>query len=235
MKLPLALVCALLSLTLHAQEIRDVEYATGLRLAAHVPEGEGPFPIAVIIRGGNDAPLLTALSGTSFTSFAIDVRPPKMGFAASTADVHEAIRWIRRNAATYKGDPRRIALIGESSGGIVALVAAGRAAAETKVNAVVAYYTPADLAYIAREGSVPPFVRESWGVGEHENLSAWQREWSPVTYAGRMPPALLIHGSADTRLPRAFAKAGVPHEVIPPDADHEKKVIAWLARHLATP
>jgi alpha-L-fucosidase 2 len=160
---------------------------------------------------------------------------------------------VKANAAKYKGDPRRVALIGESSGGILALLAAGRATDDAAVQAVVAFYTPADLSYIVRDGDVPPMVREYWGIGADEELTAWQREWSPSTYARRMPPVLLIHGTADTKVPfdnalrleKALQAAKVPVEVISiKDGDHgmgswasgyQEAMGSWLRRVLGVP
>jgi acetyl esterase len=257
-------ILLLSTLQISAQVIRDVEYAApdgrSLKLDVNVPAGSGPFPIAIIVHGGGNkgdkqsfvTPLFGPLSAASFTWFTIDFRPSSAGFAAAIADVDQAIRWIKLNAAKYKGDPRRVALIGESSGGILALVTAGRATQETRVNAVVAFYTPADLSYIVRDGNVPKLVRDYWGISPDQDLAAWQKEWSPISYARRgMSPVLLIHGSADTKVPfanslkleKALKEAGVPCELIAiKDGDHgmgswetvdssyKNKMIVWLKK-----
>lgn len=249
-----------------AQALYDVEYAapggTSLKLDVHVPDGRGLFPIAILIHGGGNkgdkqsyvTPLFSPLSAASFTWFSINYRPAKMGYRASITDVEQAIHWIKANAAKYKGDKRRVALIGESSGGILALVAAGRATADRKVNAVVAFYTPADLSYVVRDGNVPQVVRDYWGITKGEDLLAWQREWSPITYARTaMSPLLLIHGTADSKVPfenslrleKAWKEAGVPCKLLPiKDGDHgmeswekvdpsyKNKMIAWLKKTL---
>ena len=249
-----------------AQEIHNVEYAapggSRLKLDVHVPEGEGAFPIAILVHGGGNkgdkqsyvAPLFAPLGDASFTWFTIDYRPAKAGYPASIADVGQAIRWIKANAAKYKGDKQRVALIGESSGGILALVAAGRATADIKVDAVVAFYTPADLSYVVRDGNIPQVVRDYWGIRKDEDLAAWRREWSPITYArAGMPPVLLVHGTADPKVPfenslrleKAFKEAGVACELIAVkggdhgmeswegvDPSYKEKMIAWLKKTL---
>lgn len=267
---PLSLVAliilVLVAVQVFAQVTYNVEYAApggnSLKLDVHVPERKGTFPIAILIHGGGNkgdkqsyvTPLFSSLSAASFTWFTIDYRPAKAGYAASIADVEQAIHWIKANAAKYKGDRRRVALIGESSGGILALVTAGRATAGMKVNAVVAFYTPADLSYVVGDGNVPQVVRDYWGITEGENLRDWQREWSPTTYARTgMPPVLLIHGTADPKVPfenslrleKALKEAGVSCELLPiKDGDHgmgswekvdpsyKNKMIAWLRKTL---
>ena len=259
-------IAALFASELPAREIRDVEYAApggvSLKLDVSVPEGKGTFPIAILVHGGGNKgdkrsyiePLFSPFTKAAFTWFTIDYRPARAGFAASIADVEQAIRWVKRNARRYKGDTRRIALIGESSGGILALVTAGRAIRATSVHAVAAFYTPADLSYIVRDGNVPPLVREYWGIGAASDLAQWQREWSPSTYARRgMPPVLLLHGTADSKVPfsnsltleRAFKDAGVACELVTVergdhgmvswdhvDPSYKEKMIVWLEKTL---
>lgn len=261
-------ILALIPFQVCAQEIHNLEYAapegTSLKLDVHVPDGKGPFPIAILIHGGGNkgdkqsyvTPLFSPLSAASFTWFTIDYRPAKAGYAAAIADVSQAIRWIKANAAKYKSDQRRVALIGESSGGILALVAAGRATTDTKVNAVVAFYTPADLSYVVRDGNIPQVVRDFWGITKDENLAAWQRDWSPISYArAGMSPVLLIHGTADSKVPfenslrleKAWKEAGLACELLAiKDGDHgmgswekadpsyKKQMIAWLRKTLRT-
>jgi acetyl esterase len=250
----------------YAQEIRDVEYAApngiSLKLDVYVPDGDGIFPIAILIHGGGNkgdkqsyvTPLFSPLTAAEFTWFTIDYRPAQAGYPASIADVEEAIRWIKSNAAKYKGDKGRVALIGESSGGILALVAAGRAKKDSTVNAVVAFYTPADLSYVVRDGNVPQLVRDYWGITAGQDLAAWQKEWSPITYARPgVPPVLLIHGTADPKVPfenslrlqRAWKEARSACELLAiKDGDHgmgswetidpsyKEKMIAWLKKTL---
>ena len=143
-----------------------------LKLDAHIPEGTGPFPIVIIKHGGGNkddkqsyvTPLFSPLSTASFTWFTIDYRPVKTGYAATIADVMKAIYWIKSNAAKCKGDKQWIALVGESSGGILTLVTAGRLLPEVQVQAIVAFYTPADIRYVLKDGNMSLLARIYWGV-----------------------------------------------------------------------
>lgn len=66
--LTLALAVATLPLAA-AEQTRDIEYArvqgTALHLDAAVPDGDGPFPIAILIHGGAGARGTSGAKGTS--------------------------------------------------------------------------------------------------------------------------------------------------------------------------
>ena len=252
-----------------AELIRDVEYAktdgVSLKLDVNVPEGKGPFPIAILVHGGgftnltkqqSITPLFPVLTDAKFTWFTIDYR----GLLASTypvwvEDVERSIRWVKTHAAEYKGDPDRVALIGESFGGYLVCLAAGRATKETKVNAVVVCYGPfSDLEALAKKGSIPPTAKKMYGIQKDENATKILREASVLTYLKPgLPPILLIHGTADEKVPYAgsvgaqkrLAAAGVsceliavtnaPHGMINWDAfdqSYKARMIEWLERTL---
>lgn len=103
-------------------------------------------------------------------------------------DVKAAIRWTRANAGRLGIDPARIAIVGYSAGGHLALTAAGtqnrqelegnggNAGVGTQVAACVAYYPVA-------EGGPPSAA-------------------APTTYvAESFAPTVLFHGVADTTVP----------------------------------
>src|ERR1700748_2797265 len=73
--------------TAPAELIRDVEYArpegVSLKLDVNVPEGKGPFPIAILVHGGGFTnvdkqqfitPLFAPLTAAKFTWFTINYR-----------------------------------------------------------------------------------------------------------------------------------------------------------------
>src|SRR5712671_3540387 len=122
-----------------ALEQNDVEFSkpggVSLTLDIKVPEGNGPFPAAIIVHGGSFShgnkrtyvtPLFDVLSNAGFAWFTINYRmAPDYQFPAAVEDVENAVRWVKSNAPKYHVDARRIALIGESAGGY--LVAYGGA------------------------------------------------------------------------------------------------------------
>src|SRR5512135_3885801 len=88
---------------------KDVEFARPggkpLLLDLHVPDGDGPFPAAILVHGGgfdegsrstNVRPLFQPLADAGFAWFSIDYRlAPEAKLPQSIEDVYNAIRWVR--------------------------------------------------------------------------------------------------------------------------------------------
>jgi acetyl esterase len=118
----------------------DVIYARydGLDLQARLyrPAGRSAaLPVAIDVHGGawstgdrkSGALYDTAVSQSGVLVIAIDFRQgPDFKHPAASADVSGAVRWVRANAKALNADPARIGLIGSSSGGHLALLAALR-------------------------------------------------------------------------------------------------------------
>jgi len=239
----------------------DIEYGTAagvsLRLDAGVPPGAGPFPIAILVHGGGwstgdkrDMEFLSAGLGGKFTWFSVNYRLGAR-YPACLEDVEQAIRWVRTHAAQYKGDPRKIVLIGYSAGGHLAAMAAERNA---PVNAVVALAAPADiLADVERSGGLRDSHRKLFGDRElNDEVRGVLRDASPIHHVKRgLPPFLLMQGTADkffqsvnfqTALRAAGVAAelvlihGAPHDITQwekLDPTYEAQIVAWIDRALA--
>jgi len=109
----------------------DIQYGEAggekLFLDAHVPPGDGKFPVVLIVHGGgwmsgdketDIVPVFAAAAATNFTWFTINYRlAPTNRWPVCYDDVQTAIRWVKQHAMEYKGDPHRIALLGYSAGG----------------------------------------------------------------------------------------------------------------------
>ena len=237
---------AILSLTLiafyshaPAELIRDVEYAkpdgVSLKLDVNVPEGKGPFPIAILVHGGGFTnvdkqqfvtPLFAPLTEAKFTWFTVNYRGlVSNSYPAWVEDVEHSIRWVKAHATEYKGDTNRIALIGESFGGYLVWLAVGRATNDTKVNAAVVFYGPfMDMEAIAKKnGHIPAQQMKVYGIQKDEDALKILHEASAPTYVRPgLPPFLLVHGTADEKAPYKFSveahkrltAVGVPCELI---------------------
>lgn len=117
----------------------DVAYAApgGVPLLARLyrPAGVGPHPAVVEVHGGSWAGLdrtagrlyCQALAGAGFVVASVDFRQgPQHQHPAASADVTAAVRWLRLTASEHGVDPDRVGLVGSSSGGHLALLAATR-------------------------------------------------------------------------------------------------------------
>src|SRR5207247_652444 len=168
---------------------KDVEYANPggkqLLLDLHVPDGLGPFPVAVLVHGGgfdegskstNVRPLFDVLANAGFAWFSIDYRmAPEFKFPQASADMSSAITWLKANAAEYHVDTSKIVLIGESAGGFLVNYAGTHETPETRVRAVVDLYGPVDYGKLAEERRDHPerFNMTSINRQEGEDACAW--------------------------------------------------------------
>lgn len=111
------------------------------------PAGNGPFPVIVYYHGGGwviatvdtyDATPRAMVTQTNAVVISVEYRKaPEHKFPAQHDDALAAYQWAISNAASIKGDPKRIALMGESAGGNLA-VATAMAARDGKLQMPVA-------------------------------------------------------------------------------------------------
>jgi acetyl esterase/lipase len=127
------------SRTAHEFTVDDVEYlshsGSPLLLRLFKPKGAGPFPLMIDLHGGawcsqdrtSDAIFNEALAKSGVVVAALDWRmPPVASYPASLADINYATRWLKARAGELKARTDRIGMIGISSGGHLAMLAAMR-------------------------------------------------------------------------------------------------------------
>jgi acetyl esterase/lipase len=203
----------------HAEIKTDIEYGhpdyESLKLDANIPDGAGPFPIAILIHGGgwstgDKAGLYhiptEALSKANFTWFSINYRmAPAYLWPDCFEDTKTAIRWVKAHAAEFKGDPNRIALLGYSAGGHLACLAATLAEDDARVQAIVGISPPTDHEFdLAKRGGLSTSLqhllnRPKQVTDESRKLL---HEMSPINFIKPgLPPFLLVQGDKDNSVP----------------------------------
>ena len=241
-----------------AVDLTDIEYANagGVRLTldAHVPDGNGPFPAAILVHGGGWVAgdkqqyityIFQPLSDAGFAWFSINYRlAPQFRFPADADDVESAIQFVKANAAKYKVDPKRIALIGESAGGHLVSYVGARNRPDSRVAAVVSMYGVHDFVAAAVQWKpLPHELLDLFGITAVTAETAPELiKASPVVYISKeMPPFLLMHGSKDEDVPYEqsvemcdkMKKAGAHCDLItiegaPHGMDHWESHGEWL-------
>jgi acetyl esterase/lipase len=184
----------------------------------------------------------TWLADEGYVVFDIDYRlSPPPSWQDAPADVACAVGWVKENASRYGVDPERVALLGRSAGGHLALLTAyteGRVAPtpacatrnvqDTRVAAVAAFYPPTDLSRLSSMGylgGMDRFLGGSLGTvpGRYPHLSPVSRV-DPGD-----PPTFLAYGGDDQIVPpeqsellgERLREAGVAHRLVKlPWANH---------------
>ncbi|CAA9339295.1 MAG: hypothetical protein AVDCRST_MAG93-6551, partial [uncultured Chloroflexia bacterium] len=134
-------------------------------------------------------------------------------FPAQIADVKCAIGWVKDNAQTYHVDPQRIALLGRSAGGQLALLAAytpdhpllqpSCMVQDTTVRAVISFYAPVDLAWGYDHPSRPDIINSQATLRNYLNgtprthANVYQLASPTAHVTASSPPTLIIHGEFD--------------------------------------
>ncbi|MES2694937.1 MAG: prolyl oligopeptidase family serine peptidase [Verrucomicrobiota bacterium] len=222
--------------------------------------GNGCGVIAVVSGGwkssheGINAKSYAVFLDRGYTVFAVvHGSQPKFTIGEIAADLHRAVRFIRFNAARWGVNPQKLGITGGSAGGHLSLTIAtqgGPGAANAKdpidrassaVQAVACFYPPTDFLNYGKPGEDAVGVgilkdyRAAFGPESDtpEGRQALGPKLSPTRFiTAQMPPALLIHGDADTLVPiqqselfvqKATAAGATAKLVIRPGAGHSSR------------
>ncbi len=98
----------------------------------YIPEGEGPFPVLIYYHGGgwvlcgvdtHESATCSLANVTQCIVAAVEYRlAPEHKFPIPAEDAYSALQWVYENAADFEGDPKRIAVGGDSAGGNLSTV-----------------------------------------------------------------------------------------------------------------
>ncbi|KMN45209.1 alpha/beta hydrolase fold domain-containing protein [Bacillus sp. LK2] len=184
------------------------------------------------------------LSELGYTVFDIEYRmPPHAGWKDEVADVKSAIGWVVEHADTYKIDPEKINLMGDSAGGNLAMLAAysmgdttlppSTNVPQVVIRTVINLYGPADMTKFYQNNPSPGYVQnvmKEYIGGTPSQFSDRYQKLSPINYIGEhTPPTITFLGTSDRIVPTEQAKIwdtelsvnNVPHELyLLPRADH---------------
>ncbi len=119
-----------------------------------MPAGKGPYPVIVFIHGGAlimgsrswiDPIQRESYLSDGFAVVSIDYRlAPETRLAAIVSDLDDAIAWVRgAGGRRFRLDPRRVAVVGHSAGGYLALLAGARV--KPGLQALVSFYGYGDI------------------------------------------------------------------------------------------
>jgi acetyl esterase/lipase len=186
-----------------------------------------PEPTMIYIHGGGwssghkEDGLMYTLPWLEMGWNVVNVEYRLGGVAAAPGAVEDclcALRWVAGHAAEYRIDPARIVVMGDSSGGHLALmtgmVPAGAGldrpcnpsgnAPAPKVAGIVNWYGITDLTDLL-EGPNRRGYAVDW-LAKSENRADMARRVSPVTWArSDLPPIITIHGDSDPTVPYSQA------------------------------
>ena len=103
---------------------------TQLPIRIYTPAGNGPFPVVLYFHGGGfviatndtyDASARELANGAGAVVISVEYRKaPEHPFPAALQDAVTAYYWTIQNAASVKGIPTKVAVVGESAGGNLA-------------------------------------------------------------------------------------------------------------------
>jgi acetyl esterase/lipase len=223
-------------------DVQDVEYLRHgnkpLLARIYKPRGTGPFPLVIDLHGGAwcnkdrlaDEGTNVPLARSGVVVVALDFRmPPDGKYPDSLADVNYAIRWCKSRASELRTRADRIAILGVSSGGHQAMLAAmrprdprysalklpGDTQPDASVNAVILCWPVIDplgryqYARNLQEQGKHLKQAENW-IACHDKYWADEKEMTEGNptlalvrgEAVEKPPVLYLQGTADTAHPK---------------------------------
>ena len=219
---------------------RSIAGAAGqIPARVYTPDGSGPFPVIVYYHGGGwvigdkqvyDGGARGLAKQASAVVVSVDYRlASEHKFPAAWDDALAAYKWTLANAASINGDPKKLALAGESAGGNLAVataIAVRDAGLQAPVHVLAVYpvtQTSTTTESYEKNANAKPLNRPmiKWFVEKLINspgdLKDPRLQLTDAKLQG-LPPFTIINASIDpllsdgVMLEDALKKAGVPVE-----------------------
>jgi acetyl esterase/lipase len=206
---------------------KDVPYAADggdqRMLDLYLPDKKG-FTTVVFTYGGgwrsgsrkSVTPIGEKLRSLGFGCALVSHRlAPKDNFPAQAEDVAAAFAWVKKNIAAKGGDPKRVVLMGHSSGAHLSLLIAADAKylaahklAPADIAGVVGLSTPVDLEPRADKKGFGDALIAGKGADVFGRDVAVMKAASPIQHVSKeLPPTLLIVGEKDFPMLEKDARA----------------------------
>jgi acetyl esterase/lipase len=182
------------------------------------------LPIVLFIHGGGwrsgdksfQHPLAIKVASRGYLCATVEYRlSPEAKYPAAVLDIKDAIKWLKENAAKYKGDTSKVVLVGCSSGGHLAALCGvtenvrkfnsvdSISKFTSKVQAIIDIDGILDFTHPAESGKDTsinyPSVGKLWlGETYNQNPALWI-EASPLKYISKDSPSFLFLNSSNER------------------------------------
>ncbi|CAE7410025.1 IMCEL1 [Symbiodinium pilosum] len=198
----------------------------------------GAYPVVVAVMGGAwtighrlwNVLLAARLAEAGVLVVAVDYRNfPLATIPDMLHDLDSGLAWVRSNVASYGGDPKRMALVGQSAGAHLSsallLQKCRREEEALELGAVAGmkwspsdfkvflgvsgvYDLPAEVAHMESR-QIFPFLQHLCADGDMAAVSPTLMLQEPALRraTSRMPPVHLMHGKADTSVPFEISTA----------------------------
>ncbi len=224
--------------------VRDAVYSAGdglpLRLDLLLPHGPpaSTRPLVVAVHGGGwtggsrreYAPQFADLARLGLAVAVIDYRPARPGapsWDGALQDVREAVGWLLGRADRFRLDADRVATLGTSSGGLLALRAAQE---DRRISAAVGLSTPTSLTTLVAGRRLRHEPARDFLGADPTTVPDRAAAASPLEHVVPGDPAvLLIHGEDDAWVPVDQARR--LHRVLEAAGCHTRLLVLPAARH----
>lgn len=176
--------------TTDIEYLRHGERAMTLRLFR--PPGTGPFPVVLDLHGGawtkgdpaECYPRDEVLAEAGIAAAALEFRHAGDGYPSSLIDINYAVRWLKAHAQDLRIDPGRIGIVGQSSGGHLAMLSAMRPMDSRYSSIALDVDGPAVDATVQCVGMLWPVINP---LSRYRHALRLRAEANPPAWTGDIP------------------------------------------------